>query len=158
MEAVYGQNRPAIEVSYADKHITPGDIWRIYLKGSDPDGDLVHIQILMEAPCGPITPIRLTIGSGQGSSLSGYLTLNTLELGGHVQDLFHGWVYLWVTLEDRAGHLSNTQVFPLYFAFGESQSAPPQGVFEDQFLGRVPPEFAPFEPCSPGDDIFIRGR
>jgi hypothetical protein len=42
--AAYGPNAPVLEETYADNMISSNDIWHIYLKGSDPDGDLRGCQ------------------------------------------------------------------------------------------------------------------
>lgn len=150
LDAAYGPNAPRWEATYAAERIPPGDLWRIFLKGSDPDGDLEFIHVWMEIPSRPTTPVRLTIDPDQKGRLSGYLLLNSLEFGGRIQDLVSGWIRLRVVLEDRARHQSQSADFFLQFSFGASVAPPPAGVFQERFLGKIPVEFAPVEPAAPG--------
>lgn len=149
LEAAYGPNAPRIEASFAADEVVPGDVWRLYIKGSDKDGDIRFINVWMMIPSRTTTPIRLEVAEGQGGHVSGYLTLNTLELGGGVGDLFRARFRFLVSLEDRAGHRSEYVQHYLEFIFGARPGQPPQGAFEERFLGRIPPEFDPVEP-SPG--------
>jgi hypothetical protein len=150
LEVSYGPNAPRLEATFAAQAITPGDEWKIWLKGSDPDGDIQYIQVWLEFPSRASTPVRLEVDPDQARHLSGYLILNTLEFGGDIQDLVSGWLRLRVVLEDRAEHQSEAAEFSLQFSFGAQASQPPPGVFQDHFLGKIPVEFAPVEPAEPG--------
>lgn len=136
--ATYGHNAPRLEAAYAAEALGPGDIWEVFIKGTDPDGDLQFIHLWIDIPGAPTTPIRLMVDKNQRNALSGYLFLNSLEFGGRLSDLFGIPFQLWVTLEDRAGHRSETVELPFSFYFGAKQSTPPEGVFEKRFLGRIP--------------------
>ncbi len=149
LEMAYGPNAPRIEASFAADEVVPGDVWRLYIKGSDQDGDIRFINVWMMIPSRTTTPIRLEVAKEQGGHVSGYLTLNTLELGGGIGDLFRARFRFLVSLEDRAGHRSEYVQHYLGFVFGARQGQPPQGGFEERFLGRIPPEFDAVEP-SPG--------
>jgi uncharacterized protein YceK len=42
-EKTYGKEASVITGSYASKQMKPGDTWKVYLKASDPDGDMESI-------------------------------------------------------------------------------------------------------------------
>jgi hypothetical protein len=42
-EQKYGKSAPVIERSFAAQAMKKGDTWKIYLKASDPDGDMKTI-------------------------------------------------------------------------------------------------------------------
>ena len=42
-EKTYGKEASVITETYASKQMNPGDTWKVYLKASDPDGDLESI-------------------------------------------------------------------------------------------------------------------
>jgi hypothetical protein len=150
LDAAYGPNEPMLEATYAAEVIQPADIWRIYLKGSDPDGDMQYIQVWLEVPSRTTTPVRLTVDPDQGEGVSGYLILNTLEFGWNPSDLIGGWVRLRIVLEDRAGHQSEAAEFFLKFQYGVSMPPPPPDVFQERFLGKIPAVFGPVVPAAPG--------
>jgi hypothetical protein len=150
LEAAYGVNPPVLADTYAARLISPGDDWFIYLKGHDPDGDLRFIHVWLEVPIRPTTPHRITIDPEDASRISGYIYLATNELGGFYSQYLTGWLRVMVTLEDRAGHRSRTADHTLYFQQGAVASAPPDGRFEDRFLGKIPPELFPFGPGGDG--------
>jgi len=47
-EKIYGKNTPVIGQSFASNEMAPGDQWKIYLLGSDPDGDMETILAAVE--------------------------------------------------------------------------------------------------------------
>jgi hypothetical protein len=142
--AASGPNPPAWKASYAAREISPGDTWFIYLKASDLDGDMEFVNVWPMYPGRSTTPARLKVERDQAQHLSGYLTLNSMELG-NLDQLFHGWIRLRVTLEDRAGHQSDASEFRLDFVNGAKAAGPSPGVFEDMFLGNIPPVLNPMD-------------
>ncbi|MCX5911855.1 MAG: hypothetical protein NTV04_07985, partial [Deltaproteobacteria bacterium] len=42
-EKLYGKEAPVITETYASKQMSPGDTWKVYLKASDPNGDMESI-------------------------------------------------------------------------------------------------------------------
>ncbi len=146
LEAAYGPNKPELEAAFAATQLSPGDTWRIYVKGSDRDRDIQYIHVWMQGPLRTTTPVRLMTSSEPDGSLRGYLILESAELvGGDLRLLSSVWARLWVSLEDRAGHRSEYAIFPLSFYFGAIQAKPPPGAFEEKFLARIPAEQFPVE-------------
>jgi hypothetical protein len=138
LAARYGPNPPAIEAVFSPREVPPRSVWRIYLKGEDPDGDLSFIYILVLVPWGQV-PIRLKVDPDQGHVLSGYLEFNTWAF----VDFSPLWLRMAVTLEDRAGHRSESVELAYSFYAEAEETRPPQGMFQERFLGRMPLETLP---------------
>jgi hypothetical protein len=141
LEAAYGPNPPKMEDGYAARAVSQRDDWLVYIRGSDPDGDLLFIQVSLWIPGGNMTPIRLDVNPAHVRSVSGYLVLNTNDLPESLVRFGAGELRLMVALEDRAGHRSEIAAFPASFVTGARQGPAPQGRFEEQFLGSVPVQF-----------------
>ena len=57
-EKIYGINPPAIEKSFASDQLRPGALWKIYIRASDPDGDMEGIvSVVEQSGWGPIHPV-----------------------------------------------------------------------------------------------------
>ena len=138
LNAAYGSNTPKILASHAADVIAPGDTWQVYVKAEDPDGDMRFISVWVEAPSEFIPSYRIPVKAEQGGSISGYLALNSMEIGGNLNDYFSGWLRLRVSFEDRANHKTEPILYFLQFRYGAEQTPPPPGVFEERYLGRIP--------------------
>jgi hypothetical protein len=152
LEAAYGPHPPQWEATYAAEWAEPGAVWRMYLKGTDPDGDMQFIHLWMDVSNRAFTPIRLTIDPDQRHNLSGYLILQTWEFGPDHSLFVIEPVRFLVTLEDRAGHRSETVEIYLRFQMGVKQPKPPAGVFADRLLGRIPVTLFPRDTIGNGND------
>ena len=137
VQAAHNPGSPRIEAVYASTEIAPGDVWHIYLKGSDANENLRFIHVWVVVPGAPSTPIRLTVDRDQRGSLSGYLTLNSFEFGGNIDDLFGPPVYLRIMLESGLGRQSEAKTMQVSFYYGAKQPLPHRG-FSDRWLGRIP--------------------
>ncbi len=133
-EQKYGKSIPMIAQSFASPMVKPGETWKVYLKASDPDGDLKALYAtVFQYGMGPY-PMSITkIKEGDGKDLSGYFYMNTGN------DYALNFVNLIVTvqIQDKAGHFSTPVVFPLFFNAGSIQQAPPKGVFQEKELGPI---------------------
>jgi len=133
-EEKYGKAVPVITQSFASKQLRPGDTWKVYLKASDPDGDMKNIYATIEQPGMGTYPISITrIKGGGGKDLSGYVYLNTIG----VQGLNFVTINLTVEIQDKAGHFSKPAVFPLSFNFVSQQETPSPGTFAEKDLGPI---------------------
>ena len=54
-EKMYGKAVPVITESFASKELRPGDTWKVYLKASDPDGDMRYIVSVLSAGMGRLS-------------------------------------------------------------------------------------------------------
>ena len=133
----YGPNAPKIIASHASDAVSPGDTWQMYIKAEDPDKDMRFISVWVETPGETIPAYRIPLKTDQGGLVSGYLTLNSSEIGGIQSNYAAGWIRLRVYLEDRANHKSEPVMYELQFRYGAKQTPPPN-VYEDRYLGRIP--------------------
>ena len=133
----YGSNVPVITKAFATQEIWAGDLWKIYLGASDPDGDMKSIVCSIDQP-GVSYPSSFTrIGEGQRKNLSGYIFLTT-KPGINIHNLT-----LNVEIMDEAGHSSGPVSFPLVFDSKAIQVPPPPGVFKETELGPIIIELRP---------------
>jgi hypothetical protein len=135
-EEKYGKAISVITQSFAAPEIRPGVTWKVYLKASDPDGDMKNLYAeVFQYGLGPY-PLSITrVKEGDGRDLSGYFYLNTGdEPGMHFKNLI-----LTVHIQDKAGHFSAPVKFSLAFngAAPFVQPSPPAGVFQEKDLGPI---------------------
>ena len=127
---------PVIVQSFAPKELTPGDVWKVYLKASDPDGKMKYIFATVSQPGVGSYPVSITkIKDENQKEVSGYIYLNTAP--GRSSRFFNLTLTLTVNIKDDRGQFSKPAVFPLSFAAKPSPEAPPQGVFNEQDLGPI---------------------
>lgn len=133
-EEKYGKSIPVITESFASPELRPGDTWKVYLKASDPDGDMKNLYAEIFQPSMGPYPISITkIKEGDGKDLSGYFYLNT----GHDKGMNFMNLTLTVHIQDKAGHFSKPMVFPFAFNAASVQQSPPTGVFQEKDLGAI---------------------
>ncbi|MDO8955417.1 MAG: hypothetical protein Q7W38_01010 [Deltaproteobacteria bacterium] len=133
-EEKYGKAVPVITQSFASPKLRPGDTWKVYLKASDPDGDMKNIYATIAQPGMAGYPVSITrIKEGGGKDLSGYVYLNTVG----VQGMNFVTITLTVEIQDKAGHFSKPAVFPLSFNFVSQKETPPPGTFLEKDLGPI---------------------
>ena len=125
---------PVINQSFASPQISPGRIWKVYLKASDADGDMKEFVCTIHQPGVGTYPLSITrIREGNQKNLSGYLFLNV--------DAFRNLDFVELTLtvqiRDRAGQFSEPAKFPLSINSRYAQEPPPAEVFRENNLGPV---------------------
>ena len=136
-EKIYGKEAPVITETYASKQINPGDTWKVYLKASDPDGDMESIVATVQMVGSGTHPVSFTrIMDGSRKELAGYVSLSTLNPSGDAW-LNNMTLTLTVQIKDRAGHLGKAVIFPLEFNRRYVQEPPLPGVFPEQYLGPI---------------------
>ncbi len=126
---------PVITEAYAAKEMRLGDIWRVYLKASAPEGPMHYIVATIDQPGrgSGYPPSFIRIKREQRQGLSGFIYLKT----GVQQGLEFTNITLSVQIRDRNGNMSNPAVFPLHFRMKAVQEPPPPGVFKEEELGPV---------------------
>jgi len=150
-EKTYGKAAPVITESFASQELRPGDTWKIYLKASDPDGDLQSVVAVVEQKGVGSYPLSYTkLKEGNQKELSGYVYLNT---SGPYGD---SWLYSYsltitVQVKDKAGHYSQPVVFPVSFNNRFTQQPPPSGIYEENNLGPVLVVLHPIDGGAPSD-------
>jgi hypothetical protein len=149
-----GTSVPVITASFASKTLVPGDTWKVYIKASDPDGEMKYVfASVYQAGRGDYPASRTRIAQENAKELNGYVYLNTLVPGGY-EFLYFVTVTLTVNIQDSAGHYSREAVFPLSFAGTYEQEPPPPGVFKEQNLGPILVTLRPFDTDGHGDGFF----
>jgi hypothetical protein len=139
-EKIYGKSVPVITASFASKHASGGENWRVYVNASDPDGDLDQIFCSVDFQAGVDHPYPISITKikpDQGNNLSGYLHLGTPELDRPMN------ITLTLQIRDKAGHFSAPVSFEVNISDASrkkekvGQESPPPGVFQDKDLGPI---------------------
>jgi hypothetical protein len=125
---------PVIHQSFASPQISPGRIWKVYLKASDADGDMKEFVCTIHQPGVGTYPVSITrIREGNQKNLSGYLFLKVDAF----QNLDFVELTLTVQIRDRAGQFSGPAKFPLSINSRYAQESPPEGVFQENSLGPI---------------------
>ena len=127
---------PMIVQSFASKDVRAGDVWKVYLKASDPEGKMRYIFATITQPGVGVYPVSITRIKGENQKeLSGYIYLNT----GHAvpTNFFNLTLSLAVNIQGKGGVFSQPVFFFLSFTFQPSQEAPLDGVFREQNLGPI---------------------
>lgn len=136
-EKTYGKEAPVITETFASKQMNPADTWKVYLKASDPDGDMESVVAVVEqSGLGPY-PVSFTkLREGNRKELSGYVFLNTS--GPQGSSWLHSYsLTLTVQVKDKAGHYSQPAVFAVSFNNRFTQQPPPPGIYEENNLGPI---------------------
>jgi len=133
--AAGGKTPPVIVQSFASKELRPGDVWKVYLKASDPQGQMKYIFATVSQPGANAYPISIIRIKGENQKeLSGYIYLNTSPAA--QSNFFNLTLTLTVSIKGTGG-FSPSAVFPLSFEGKPAQEAPPDGVFKEQNLGPI---------------------
>jgi hypothetical protein len=137
-EKVYGNATPVITESFASPIVKMGENWLLYIKASDPDGDMDRIVCFIDFQdgAGPPYPTGITkIREDQIRNLSGYFYLDTSGQYGPMQ------IILTLQIRDKAGHYSAPLSFALSIVEPSSkenrQEEPPAGIFQEENLGPI---------------------
>jgi hypothetical protein len=144
-ERIYGTESPVIHESFASKQAIPGEPWKVYLKASDPGGDMDRVVAKVFQPGKGTYPISFTgIKPENGKDLSGYVFLNTQAPSGV------GWmdfleIQLSVQIVDKAGHFSDPVSFSLFLSARSTQELPTPGHFKEQNLGPILVNIVPID-------------
>ncbi len=147
-----GKAIPVINQAFASKELRAGDTWKVYLKSSDPNGNMRYVVCTLYQPgWGDYPASRTRISSEDSKELNGYIYLNTLIPGGYNFLNFHT-ISLTVQIQDKKGNYSKPMEFALYFdPRATVQEEPPAGVFKEQALGPILVHLHPFDVGGGGD-------
>ena len=133
--AAEGKTPPVIVQSFATKELRPGDVWKVYLKASDPEGQMKYIFATVSQPGTNAYPISIIRIKGENQKeLSGYIYLNTAPAA--QASFFNLTLSLSVSIKGKGG-FSQAAVFPLSFQAKPAKETPPDGVFKEQNLGPI---------------------
>ena len=136
-DKVYGPAPPAINEAFASEIASPGDIWKVYLKANDMDGDMKAIFSTIEQPGVGVYPLSITpIRAENRKGLNGYIYLNT-DIGAGANRMNFKNLTLRVRIQDMAGHFSNEASFPLSLQLRYKPFPPPLNIFNEKDLGPI---------------------
>ena len=151
--AATGNATPVITQAFASKELRAGDTWKVYIKSSEPNGDMRYIACTLYQPGWGDYPVsRTKIPKADSKELNGYVYLNTLIPGGYNFLNLHT-INLTVQIQDKAGHYSKPMEFSLYFdPRATVQEGPPAGAFKEQALGPIMVNLHPFDVGGGGNE------
>ena len=133
-EARFGSNIPIIAVSFAKDKIISGDTWKIYINAFDQDGDMeAFVCSIFQDGMQPYPFDTVWIKPDQKEKLSGYLYLPTSPF----QDLWNIHIELYISIVDRAGHMSKEELFELRFSSEASDKDVDKTLFAERSLGPI---------------------
>ena len=128
------KHTPVIQEIAAQKEIRDGALWKIYIRATDPDGDLDRIQITFGQPGGTYVP-DIIMQDKKSKEMNGALLVWARLNGGT------GSIYATaeIRVEDRAGNLSKPQVlqFQVHMLGPPDTFAPPAGFDAATHLGQA---------------------
>lgn len=131
-EQKYGKEEPVIQEFFASPMVRSGDDWRIYLRVYDPDGDMKSIA----AYCSGLADVGhiyfIPLPKENRKELSGYVSWHI-----HPEVTHSTEALMTIQIEDMAGHLSKAVSFPFKVVSSGKQQTPPEGVFEERYLGPI---------------------
>ncbi len=130
------KHRPVIEAIAAQNEIRDGAVWKIYVRASDPDGDLDKIYVTFSQSGGEITNSLLP--QKKTANLNGYI-LVWARLEGTNRQTSTVDAELEIRVEDRAGNMSDSK--NLEFVVGdfkkEDRFRPPAAFNAKNKLGQA---------------------
>ena len=136
---------PVITQAFASNELIPGYPWKVYLKASDPNGDMRYIVSNVYQPGWGDYPIsRTKIREANRKELDGYIYLNTLIPGGYEFLNFFTFT-LTVQIQDRDGQYSRPVIIPVTFSKRAVRELPPPGAFKEEDLGPILVYLHPFD-------------
>ena len=133
-ETTDADHPPVILATYASKVIRPGSVWKVYLKATDPDGDMKQIDAVMWQTGYGYYPTDITwIKKDDAKEVAGYLYLNTPPEPTLLSDRF----ILTLLVVDREGKKSEPVKVPLQFDYVPPEKLPEawQPVADNQLGG-----------------------
>ena len=113
-----------ITFSYAQEKIRQGDIWKIYLSASDPQGSMLQIVCIVRKAGTPrFRPSTLYLKKDMQKQFSGYLAFHT----GSALNWSGEEFVLELSILDRAGNVKGEVNFPVEFdGGGPTKPLPPE--------------------------------
>ena len=130
-----GQGYQVITRSFASKEINPGGTWKIYLKASNPDGEMVNIYATVDQPGMGQYPLSITrLKEENRNEFSGFVYLSASSPTGSLDGIS---LTLRIQIQDKSKTFSEPMLFPLLIQNRAVQEALPPGVFKEQELGPI---------------------
>ncbi len=131
------KHRPVVKAIAAQNEIGNGYLWKIYVRASDPDGDLDKIQVMFSQLGSGIYSPDLVVQKSKHKILNGAILVWARLSGGGASSDIHGEVD--IRAEDRAGNMSEPKKmsFTVYITGKKDQYVPPPGFNATNNLGQA---------------------
>lgn len=122
-----GTHAPIVTHSFAVERGSYGYIWKIYIEGDDPDGDMFRIaSVVDQVGYGHYPTDWIYLKREYGQHFKGYIQWNTFS---PAASYLMEWtqITLKVSVSDKVGNESNVIVFPFTFELvkGQYERKPP---------------------------------
>jgi len=130
------KHEPVVEAIAAQTEIRNGNLWKIYIRASDPDGDLDRIQVSFgQLGAGTYPPDLLVLKKTVGNLNGAILVWAWLRGGDSNAPTIYATVE--IIVEDRAGNISEakTMEFEVQTFGPEDTFIPPPGFNPSNVLG-----------------------
>ena len=131
------EHRPVIRALAAQSEIGIGNLWKIYIRATDPDGDIDQIYVYFAQPGGSYTSIPLVLRPPVKELNGAVLTWTTLAGSGfQMGDIYASAE---IRVEDRAGNMSEPKTIEFTLgSFGpEDKFVPSPPFVKDIVYGQV---------------------
>ncbi len=131
------KHRPTLEAVWAQPEIGDGAFWKIYVRASDPDGDLDKVSVFFGQLGATYPPSTLIVPASQRKGINGAALIWALLNGHGATSTIYGTAEIHV--EDRAGNVSNskTVAFQVLQQELEDKGEPPAGFKRLANLGNL---------------------
>jgi len=128
---------PIITHGFAVERGLYGYIWKIYLEGEDPDGQMLRIaSVLEQVGYGHYPTDWIYLKPQYGKHFRGYIQWNTFSSKGIA--LKEGdQIILRVSVIDKFGNESREVVFPFTFISGVREQSKPPAPFDQEDIPRL---------------------
>jgi hypothetical protein len=128
---------PIITNGFAVEKGVYGYIWKIYLEGEDPDGEMLRIASVVDQPgYGHYPTDWIYLKPGFQKHFKGYIQWSTFSSKGIA--LKEGdQIILRVSVIDNLGNESNEVVFPFTFISGVKEQSKPPASFDQEDIPRL---------------------
>lgn len=130
------KHAPILEAVYAQREIGDGNLWKVYVRATDPDGDLDKIFIGFQQPGAWWAPEFMILPKTQRKRLNGAVLYWAALQGGGSSSTIYASTQVYV--EDRAGNMSEVRTLEFVILQDDTKDRePPPGKFGKIVLGQM---------------------
>ena len=125
------KHAPVLDAVWAQREIGEGDLWKIYVRASDPDGDLDKVFVGFDQPGALWQPDFLILPKSQRKRMNGAVLFWTYVP--HLNETIYAQAR--VMVQDRAGNMSEFRSLEFELLLSEKKDADkPPAQFKDWVL------------------------
>ena len=112
-----------VNFSYAPEKIRPGEVWKIYLSVTDPEGIMKKVAFTLDEPGGQrYRPTFMYLKKGMEKEFAGYFALHTAT----PRNLSGVGITLTLSILDAKGNIRGDFSFPVEFGGQATKPLPPE--------------------------------